>query len=122
MEASCHEFVDALAKCSVPLQAALRETVEDWRPDEPPVTVLFAALGDRIAERFDEEGIEVNQTLLRLVESAMNSGDTNLVTAVATGLIEGLLAKAWRKEGLWSRISPMLGERSRRHADAWSSA
>lgn len=119
MEVSCQEFVDSLVSLSEGLQVSLRETMEYWRPDEPPVTILFAALGHQIAEDFDVVGADVNQRVFRLVEEAMGSGDIGLVTAVATGLIEAITAEAAHKEGLWPRIAPMLGELSRRHAEAW---
>ena len=119
MEIICREFVDTLIEQTEGLQVAYREAVEYWEPDESPVTTLFAALGGQIAEDFDRTGTEVNQQIFRLIEAAMVGGDRNLVTAVATGLIEAIIARAWRQEGLWLRILPMLGDLSRKHAEAW---
>ena len=119
MERSCREFVDALIEHAAGLQATYRETIEYWEPDEPPVTTLFAALGDRIAEDFDSIETNVNRCTFCLVETAMANGDSKLATAVATGLIEAIISRAWRQEGLWPRISPMLGDLSRKHANAW---
>lgn len=119
MEKSCREFVDTLIEQAASLQIAYRETVEYWEPDEPPVTTLFAALGGQIAEDFDRTGTEVNQSIFRLIEAAMVSDDRSLVTAVATGLIEAIVGRAWRQEDLWLRILPMLGDLTRQHAEAW---
>jgi hypothetical protein len=115
------EFIDALVEQSPTLRSAYQETVDYWQPDEPPVTTLFAALGTRIAKAFDNIGPEINRKTFRLIEAAMTSGDDRLVTAMATGLIEGMIGATERQEGLWPRIAPMLGERSRRHAEAWLS-
>jgi hypothetical protein len=49
----------------------------------------------------------------------MESRDQKLVTAVATGLIEALVTRAARTEGLWEQMALFLGPRSRHHAEAW---
>ncbi len=72
-------FVGLLAEISDAVQAAYQEVLDEWHPEEPPVTTLLAALGDRIAEDFDYAGAHT-----------MESGDSDLVTAVATGLIRSL--------------------------------
>lgn len=119
MDEKCEKFVESLIKCSEGLRGVYNETLSYWNPDAPPITVLFGALGDQIAESFDETKPEVNQFIFNLIESAMGSGDSNLMTAVATGLIEAMIATSTRKEGLWQRVSPMLGKLSRNHAEAW---
>ncbi len=119
MDESCQRFVDSVIERNPGLQAVYREIVAYWEPDEPPITTLFGALGDRIAEDFDCIGMALIRQIFSLVEVAMASGDRKLRTAVATGLIEGLVARAARQEGLWLRISPMLGELSLKHAEAW---
>lgn len=119
MEKSCHKFINTLIERTASLQATYRETIDYWEPDEPPVTTMFAALGSRIADDFDSIETDINWITFRLIEEAMAGDDNNLKTAVATGLLEAIIATAWRHEGLWSRISPMLGDMSRKHADAW---
>lgn len=115
----CDDFVGLLAAISGGVQAAYQEVLAEWLPEEPPVTTLFAALGDRIAEDFDSAGVDTNRQVFSLIEKAMGSGDSGLVTAVATGLIEALVTRAARGEDLWKRMAPFLGPRSLRHAEAW---
>ncbi len=119
MQKSCQEFVNQIVKLSEGMQISIRETEEYFAPNEPPVTAVFEALGDRIAGDFDCTSLDVNLQVFRLIEDAMVSGDSHLVTAVATGLIEAIATETARNEGLWQRISPMLGERSLHHAKAW---
>lgn len=119
MHVSCQKFVDQFVALSEGMRISIRDTVEYFAPNEPPVTALFEALGDRIAKDFDSTSEDVNQQVFRLIEDAMTSGDSHLVTAVATGLIEAIATETARNEGLWQRISPMLGERSLHHAKAW---
>lgn len=115
------EFLGLLVAASDGVQAAYREIIDEWRPEEPPVTTLFAALGYRIAEDFDSAGIDANRRLFLLIEQAMESSDQALVTAVATGLIEALVNRAVQRECVWKQIAPLLGPRSLHHAEAWLS-
>lgn len=119
MHISCRKFVDQIIALSDGMQASSDETLDYFAPNDPPVTTLFAALGDRIAEDFDSTSVDVNQQIFRLIEEAMCSSDYHLVTAVATGLIEAIVTQTARNEGLWLRISSMFGERSLHHAKAW---
>jgi hypothetical protein len=118
----CEDFVSLLVAASGGLQATYREVLDEWRPEEPPVTTLFAALGDRIAEDFGRAGVDTNRRMFSLIEQAMESSDRGLVTAVATGLIEALVTRAVRSEGLWKEMAPLLGPRSLHHAEAWLAA
>jgi len=112
-------FADLMIAASSGMRSAHREILDEWRPEEPPVTTLFAALGYRIAEDFDSSSIDANRQLFALIEGAMESGDQDLVMAVATGLIEALATRALQKEDLWKRIVPLLGPRSLDYAKAW---
>ncbi|WP_296927036.1 hypothetical protein [Polaromonas sp.] len=116
---SCQNFVNEIVALSEGMQVSHRETVEYFSPNEPPVTALFAAIGDRIAKDFDGTSADVNQRVFGLIEDAMAGESIQLMTAVATGLIEALATQKDRNEGLWLRISPMLGTRSLYHAKAW---
>ena len=115
----CEEFSDLLTVASDDVRAAHSEVLDEWKPDKPPVTTLFAALGDRIAECFDSADVDTNRQMFLLIEDAMASGDQELVTAVATGLVEAMVTKAVRNENLWKRMSPLLGPLTLHHAEAW---
>ncbi|BGE88063.1 hypothetical protein Ms3S1_p21110 (plasmid) [Methylosinus sp. 3S-1] len=115
------EFLGLLVAASGGVKAAYQETLDEWRPEEPPVTTLFAALGDRIAENFGSADVDTNRRLFSLIEQAMESSDQGLVTAVATGLIEALATRAVQSASLWQQMTPLLGPRSLRHAEAWLS-
>lgn len=115
----CEDFIGLLVVASGGVKGVYQEVLGEWQPEEPPVTTLFAAIGDRIAEDFVSVSDDANRRMFSLIEQAMKSGDQRLVTAVATGLIEALVTRAVQTEGLWEQISPLLGGRSLHHAKAW---
>ena len=115
----CESFVSSLVLAVDGVQSVYQEVLGEWQPEEPPVTTLFAAIGDRIAKGFVCNGVDVNRRTFSLVEQAMESSDQELVTAVATGLIEALVTRAVRSDGLWRQMAPLLGPRSLDHAEAW---
>lgn len=118
MQQSCEVFIDSLVVSSPALEAAYDDVKAYWEPDEPPTTTLFAALGEGIAEELGK-GNEVSRSVSDQIEQAMRSDDENLVTAVATGLIESMVAWAGSSEDAWKLIANWLGEVSKRHAEAW---
>jgi len=119
MDAHSQKFVNSLTALSGRLQVVYREITNEWQPDEPPITTLFAALGDQIAEDFDSTRMDINRQIFFLIENSMESGNMPLVTAVATGLIEAMVVRAVQDKYLWNRISPLLGVLTLHHANAW---
>lgn len=119
MDTVSKDFVNALIHLTSGLQTAHDETLEYWHPDEPPVTTLFAALGDRIADEFKIMDQDMNSRIFALIESAMASGDQELVTAVATGLIEAMISRVAANEESLQQLTQALGLLSRKHAKVW---
>ncbi len=103
------------------IREAYEEMVEDWSPEDPPPTTLYAALGYQIADDFLGYHSEARMRIFSLVEQAMESEDEDLGEVVATGLIEALVTRAMETEGLWEQIKPLLGPQSLYHAEAWLS-
>ncbi len=119
MEPVYQGFVDTLVHQTSGLRTAYKDVLEYWSPDNPPVTTLFAALGDRIADDFESTDSDVNSRIFALIESAMASSDQKLVTAVATGLIEAMISRLAAREESLRRLTQELGALSRNHAEAW---
>lgn len=120
MRESVALFIAELTDMSPKLHAAFRGTVEYWAPDEPPVTIALSELGHSVVDDFDTMSLPLIDSLFRAIEGAMAGPDEDLSTAVATGMIEGMVSRAIRA-GTWDRIRAQLGIMSARHADAWSS-
>jgi hypothetical protein len=63
-----------------------------------------------------------SDSIFHLIENGMESSDEELGTAVATGLIEGMVGYACgsgSSEGRWDEVRSRLRRLSRSHADEW---
>lgn len=119
MNEECQLFLDALIDISPRLKEAYNDTLDYWAPDTPPVTTMFAAFGEKIADDFATEDLGICIKIFEKIESAMCHGKEELVIAVATGLIEAIVGRlAGDPEG-WEAISKAMGECSRKHAEIW---
>jgi len=98
------------------LASVVDEQVGEWAPWLVPGTILYSAIGAHIAAT--ERNILECSGIFDLVEHGMLSGSEQVVTLVATGLIEQLIA-ASENLGNWWEIEPLLGTQSRSHARAW---
>ncbi|CAN5896646.1 hypothetical protein BH11PSE12_BH11PSE12_34370 [soil metagenome] len=119
MNENCTQFVRRFTELSDVLDAAKQEVFDHWKPDQPPMTILFAALGKEMARQFDAIDEDARQIAFQYIEVGMNSNDVVLKTAVASGLIEAMIAEASRSEELRLKIEAQLGAASQRHALAW---
>lgn len=101
------------------LGAVYQGTIDYWAPDEPPVIIAFSDLGHRLVDDFNSVDVTVNEAVFRAIESALDSDDLELSTAVATGILEAIIGRAIRI-GVWETVQPMLGRKSTLHAAAWT--
>lgn len=118
MKNSTRVFIETLAAESAMLMFALKEADKYWSTEESPPTTVLADFAARLVEASKSQIGPETERALHVVETAMGSEDYDVVTAAATGFIEGLTASA-RKHGVLAAFLAALGPRSRRHADAW---
>ena len=102
-----HESAERLAK--------------EWVPESPPITALMYEFGRVIANAARSERVEIVRDSMLLVEQLMKDGDQDLKDAVATGLLECLLAEASAGKLNFAVIVPYLGKHSRAYCRAWDS-
>lgn len=119
MDSRCKKFADLLAELHPRLKNVCEECYAYWEPDEPPVTVLFSELGDRIFDEFDNLDVDEKCEIFQSIESALVSEEEPLSTAVATGLVEAMASKCFSQEERWKQVEKFLGESSLKHAKAW---
>ena len=122
MENICVQFIDEIANKFDVLQKSIDEMNEYWEPDQPPVTIMFAAIGKELVRQFDNLQNEKKLAVFQFIEDGINSYDIKLKTAVATGLIEALVSESTENEDLWLRIEQQLGGTSKHYALSWRCA
>lgn len=106
--------------------AFLRDNCQDLGEYSDPKCLLPISLlgyfGGQIAKQYDGLAPEEWALLSAVIEQGMASEDDDVSTAVATGLIEGLIHSAKAVEGLWPKIEVGLGSLARSYADAYRNA
>jgi len=111
-------FLDGLSRISPVIAEARDATIDYWSPDEPPITIAFAEIGHAIVDEIDAFDSAAQQAMFQMIEVGISSDDEQLSTAVATGLIEGMVGRANRR-GNFPEFLAKLGPNSRSHAVAW---
>jgi hypothetical protein len=113
---NCKLFIEQLSAVSNSLEEQVRATFDYWHPEEPPLTTLFADLGQKIVDTIENTGTFPHPVLFSLIEEGMKSGDSELDTAVATGLVEAIVAFGTESRH-WKNILESLGPRTRSYAE-----
>jgi hypothetical protein len=122
MNQKCANFIVRLTEIAPSLLAAYNDTLDYWKPEEPPLTTAYGELGDKIVDDFDSFSPDIREAVMSLIEEGMSSDDELLGIAVATGLIEAMVGRASRSQGGVQRVLSQFGPLSRSHAEAWIGA
>ncbi len=111
------EFSHRLAMVG-PLRLARDQSIADGDGDLP--CVLLGALGNTIAEQFDNFSQDEAIFIFKSIEEGMKTTDQVLRDCLATGLLEAVQSRAQRLDStLWKRIKGCLGEESKAYLKAW---
>ena len=119
MNAYCVSFLDRMACLWLGVAKARKETERYWTPEEPPLTEAFSEVGHRIVDDMALFDSDTKRSIMELIEEGMESLDEPLGTAVATGLIEGMIGRAAHVDGKLNELLSDFGPLSRAHATAW---
>jgi hypothetical protein len=113
------QYLEHLASGAPILKKALTKTLEYWEPDEPPITIMFGAIGRAIGENLANFSEEIKRGLRSTIERGMEDQDQRIQDAVATGLIEALMVTLESEQGSWRSAREILGPESMKHAEGW---
>lgn len=119
MNSSPLDFLRSFVVDVPALDLALNKCLKSWGTEKPPATIVFAEVGDAIAENLAALPNETRRKIFAAIEEGMNSRDAALRTAMATGLVEALTASADKKPDLWIEFENLLGAASMKHAAEW---
>lgn len=112
-------FAEYMLSSSAFLREHCCDTEEYMDPECPLPIALLGKFGGEIAENYDVITPNEWKSLSATIEEGLASDNNNVSTAVATGLIEGMIHRAEAVENLWSRIEAGLGPRARSYAQAY---
>lgn len=120
MDASCEKFVKDLISCHCLLEVFAKDIGEDWHPNFPPVTILFAALGRGLGEIISTSSEAQLQKVSSCIEAGFVSGTPELRDAIGAGLLEALSKYLNKADGSGEKFFSMLGPKSAQHVNAWT--
>lgn len=113
------EATDRVIGSFPPLANTLSNLNEEWRPQYPPATLLYAAFGQAIATLAVQLNDLEKTRILDCIEELLSQGDESVKAAVATGLIESLLSESSANRFDFRIISDYLGLRTKQHCLDW---
>ena len=92
--------------------------MEEYRPEQPPLSIIMGEIGLAFVEDFDNM---TEARLKRFFDSVekMIVRDDAVADAVATGLLEAIVAKADTEEIEIECLLPYIGSKSRAYISAW---
>lgn len=100
------------------LNETKENTIEYWRPDLPPITVIFADIGLALGKNMDRISIQDVKDIIKRAEKWRKIGDDSIETAVSTGFIE-TFASECHKLNKWDDLKNMISPQFRLDGDLW---
>ncbi|MBL0608686.1 MULTISPECIES: hypothetical protein [Aeromonas] len=119
MTVEIREYLYLLESFSDEIKSEVNGAMHSWFPDAVPITYLFGLIGGALVDVFSNLIESERIRLFNHIEKGMLSDDDAFSTAVATGLLEGLIGRASQKENLWREIELYLRDESRIYVAAW---
>ena len=112
-------YVNYMLENSELLRRDIRALKLVMDPDDPLPVSTCGAFAKQIVVHFDEIEPEEWKNLSTMIEEGAMSADEDISTMIITGLIESLINRAERIDGLWPRIRAALGPEARRFGDLY---
>jgi hypothetical protein len=116
------QFAEEMLAKSAFLQEHCHDLEQHRDPGEETPIGMMGDFGLEIASGYETMTPAERTLILGLIEQGLLSHDEDVSTAVATGLIEGLIHRAEVIDGRWEKIEPDLGPEARAYADAYRNA
>ncbi|HSX59575.1 MAG TPA: hypothetical protein VLF18_05205 [Tahibacter sp.] len=121
MHASCLKFLGDFCEICQDARESWQKCYAEWRPEEPPDTVLFGDIGYYVAAGLAKDVDYLSFEAFKLIEDVFDQSDEVLLTAVLTGLVEGMISGLTEVPEIREKVIEKFGVRSRAHARAWLS-
>ena len=113
------EAVDALLKSADFLRFAHEKLLEEWSPDTPPSTIVFSTFGECFCSHSPTSSETTLIRICKLIEELMSRGDDGVMNAVATGMLEAMLAESSAGRFEFETVTPFLGAHTKAFCRSW---
>lgn len=114
-------WLNRLSKASDLVAACVARLSDEWAPEDPPVTVIAAEIGHTLVVRSSEFSDAQLRDIFLAVEDVLTIGTESDKDAVATGLLEAVLAAGDEHPAQRARALSFAGPESRAYCRAWDS-
>ncbi|KHS81747.1 hypothetical protein V6M93_14825 [Pectobacterium brasiliense] len=119
MEKYINEYLSVFTQKSEHIKNEVNKSVKYWLPDNSPTILLFSLVGKALVNQLDFLRESDKLEFFQHIETGMLSDNADLSTAVATGIVEGLVTASDEGESMWKRIESYLHTESKKHALSW---
>ncbi|MDG0806301.1 hypothetical protein [Pectobacterium brasiliense] len=119
MEKYINEYLSVFTQKSEHIKNKVNKSVKYWLPDNSPTILLFSLVGKALVNQLDFLRESDKLEFFQHIETGMLSDNADLSTAVATGIVEGLVTASDEDESMWKRIESYLHTESKKHALSW---
>lgn len=114
-----HSAVESLIRVSSRLRIAYEGLNNDWFPDVPPLTIVFSNLGRDLCRHASSLTDVELQKVCDSIEILLDQGQEVVKNAVATGMLEAMLAESSAGRFDMSVLSAFLGQRTKAYCRSW---
>ncbi|MDX6915003.1 hypothetical protein R9X49_07760 [Pectobacterium carotovorum] len=104
MDEYVNEYLSMFTQRSEYIKNEVNNSIEYWLPDPPPTILLFSLVGKALVNQLAllRESDKLN--FFQHIEMGVTSENTDLATAVATGLVEALVTASDEDESVWGKL------------------
>jgi hypothetical protein len=113
------ESVRLLASCSVSLEEARTDLINDWQPDEVPPTLAMSSLAKALVEHVHELSASELGDVAACIERILEAGTERSKNAAATGFLEAVVAAADAGNQAANVVLASLGPLATEYRKAW---
>lgn len=116
MDAITLKKIEDFSKIASSMSSSFKTMINEWSPEIPPLTIMFAAMGNSFIDKFNENDSEENQKVFSAVETMLTGENEELNIGASTGFLEAIATKP----GFDKTVKAMLGKESRSFLKSWN--
>ena len=109
-----------LASLTSGMSVSLSNLIEEWSPDEVPLTIAFAEIAGAFVDEFDVILEEDRNIVFSKVESLVSTGNEEIQIGITTGFLEAMISLSEVRFNVGIRkYRDYLGPNSQNYIERW---